>query len=186
MALEFQKYEIGYATIIWIFRKITADYRVVLLFIYSAIFVILVKYVKHIIWNRYSILSIFLLLALIINSFNTLRVILAVFIGMVVYISLYQEKYKRAVLLSIIAITIHVSALILLPVTFIFILINNRRYISFKRLVSYVLIGTLLSVIVLRIANPFITNSKYYVYGNENGIAIQTYIMILIVFVVSL
>lgn len=31
MALEFQKYEIGYATIIWIFRKITADYRVVLL-----------------------------------------------------------------------------------------------------------------------------------------------------------
>ena len=184
-AIEYQNYEVGYATIIWLFRLLTDDYRFVLFFLYTFMFIVLVVFVRYITFNMYTFLSIFLLLALIINSFNTLRVIIAVFIGMVVYIQLFKSKYLNSILLSIVAISIHISALILFPIISVHFIINKRKNISFKKLIFYVCSLSIITVVLMWLAKPIIMNSNYHIYNNEGGIALQTYIMILILFLLS-
>lgn len=185
-ALEFQNYEIGYSTIVWIFRQVSDHYTLLLFFIYTMMFILLIKYVKYITWNKYTLPSVFLLFGMIISSFNTTRVILAVFIGLIVYIAIYNRKYLHAILLSVLAATIHVSAIILFPAIAISYLVNNKNKVNIKKLILYIVGIAMISVVSLEILSPYINNSKYHVYNEEHGIALQTYIIIFIVFILSI
>ncbi|WP_170169110.1 EpsG family protein [Mesobacillus subterraneus] len=183
-SLNFQNYEFGYATMIWLVRNFTDDYKVVLFLIYTALFLMLVKYAKYMTRNISTLFSLFLLLALIINSFNTTRVIIAVFIGLMVYILIYKEKYVKAVILSLFALSIHISSVILLPMIAISMML--RKKMSFTRLIIWVLLTTILAFISINVVETIIGNGKYYVYINyKEGIALQTYLIIFIVFLLS-
>ncbi|MFC4025133.1 EpsG family protein [Oceanobacillus longus] len=187
-SLSIQPYEPGYALIIWLSRAISEDYRVALFIIYSIMFIFLINFIKYISWSKYVPISIFLLLTMWLSSFNTLRVILAIFIGTYVYSLLFKKKYNYALLVAIIATTIHTAAIVLFPVIAIVKIIENRAKFRPSKLIFFIIILSGIFLLSINIIEVFISGTSYelYIEYKEGAVALGTYIVIIISFVLSL
>lgn len=183
-----QFYEPGYAIIIWFARTLSDNYSFALIIIYSIMFLFLKNLIKEISWSKYTPISIFLLLTLWLSSFNTLRVILAIFIATSVFILLSKRKYKSALLLTIIVISIHVSSIILIPIIFIVFTIEKKSKLNLSKLISLLLIFILFFLLSINIIESLLKGTRYeaYFYNEEIMLAWGTYLISFITFIFSL
>lgn len=187
-SLNYQFYEPGYATIIWFAKTLSDNYSFALTIIYSIMFLFLIRIIKEISWSKYTPISIFLLLTLWLSSFNTVRTILAIFIATSVYIFLSKREYKRALLLTIFAISIHVSSVILIPIIFIVYMIDKKSKFSILKLISMIIILTLIFLFSIAIIENLIEGTRYeaYLYNEVIILAWGTYLISFISFIFSL
>lgn len=187
-SLNRQFYEPGYAVLIWISRTISEDYRVALFIIYSIMFILMASYIKYINFNKYSFLSIFLLLTLWLSSFNITRVILALFLGTLVYTLLFRRKIKSALLIATLATTIHTAAVILFPIIVLVALIENRVKFKPKKLVFLIFLLTSFFLLAINIIDRIIIGTRYDVYLEraQGSMATGTYVIVAISFIISL
>lgn len=185
-ALLIQNYEWGYSFIVWFGRTLTENYSLFLVFIYSFMFFGVIKFLKFSKWNNYNFFVIALMITLLINSFNINRVVLAVVLGLFVYIFLHKDQYIRALLLTIIATTIHISSVILFPCILTVYLMRNQKNISWKKILFWIANFSIVSVAFLKFSSGLISSSKYGIYNQESSIAWPTYLIILFVFTLSL
>lgn len=183
-----QFYEPGYSLIIWFSRTISEDYRVALFIIYTIMFLFIVNFIKNITYSRYTPVSIFLLLTLWLSSFNTTRVILAIFIGTYVYSCLLKRSYIKAILVAFIAISIHYSAIILLFIIVIHGLVENKSKIKKTKLLSLTVASSLFFLAVAYLLDSLLIGSRYqaYIGWNEGQLSTGTLIAIIISVIIGI
>ncbi|WP_171043869.1 EpsG family protein [Pseudoalteromonas sp. S2721] len=102
-ALSQQRYEKGYATLVWFFRAIFDNYQI-FQFFYFLIMLILYRLItREISKNVSGILSYFLIALFLIISFNLSRMMMGVFILFFVVYFLSKNNYKKAILVTLLS-----------------------------------------------------------------------------------
>lgn len=125
-SLKLQRMEWGYGFLIWLIRSAFSDYEVVLFVSFSFSFFAMLYFIKRIRWNIYTVLSYSIILILILTQTCLMRNILSASIGMITYVLLFEKKYKKAFVVATIAVSIHISSLILFPIIIMCILLDNK------------------------------------------------------------
>jgi len=179
-SLKAQGWEWGYGFLIWLIRSVFSDYKAVLFLTFSFTFFSIIYFIKYIKWNIYTVLTYSMILMLVLTQTCLMRNMLSVSIGMFVYVMVYEKKYKKAFIFSTIAVSIHISALILFPIIVMCILLDNNKF-SLKKLSFYITLDVVLLFILMSVASSLVSGSKYSVYSSTEGIALGTYSMFLIV-----
>ena len=175
--LSVQYYERGYAVFVWFIRQFTSDYRVLLLIVHSFIYISTVNLLKNFKYNMYTFIPVLALIFLAIYSINTVRIIVALSIFYWVYDMLIKDKVLIAFILALLAVTVHISALIIFPVGMVYLCKKHIKLFNLKKL--WILIGAimLLSFVGISLIKSLIEGSKYVIYAGEGSIAIPTYVM---------
>ncbi len=102
-ALEQQRYEKGYATIVWLFRATFDNYQL-FQFVYFLVMLSLYRFItKSITRTVFGLFSYFLISFFLIISFNLSRMMLGVFILFFVVKFLSENKYKEALLITLLS-----------------------------------------------------------------------------------
>lgn len=181
-------FEPGYTTVMWLFKQITSDFRMPLLFIYSVIFLLHINLLRYIKWNKYKFLCISIICISMFTSLYLMRNYLSVGIGFVSLIMCYKKKYIRACLFAVLAISFHNAALILLPMVVFNYLFGKKDKIKKIFLFFFVILCVIGTILLSTVFERFISNSdKYFVYlQNDSGMAWGVYICLAIVLIFSL
>lgn len=183
-SLKFQRMEWGYGLFIWLIRAAFSDYKVVLFATFSFTFFSILYFIKHIIWNAYTVLSYSMILILVLTQTCLMRNMLSVSIAMLIYVLLYEKKYRKAFIFATIAVSIHISSLILFPIIIMCILLDNKMF-TIKKLSFYIVLDAIFLFILMAVASNFVSGTKYSVYTATQGVAIGTYSMFFIVLFLS-
>ena len=184
--LSVQFYERGYAVFVWLIRQFTSSYRVLLFIVHGFIFTSTIALMKRITFNKYSWITLSALVFLALYSVNTIRIILAVAIVYHVYIRLLDGKLYTAILLAIIALSVHISAAIALPMGLVYIIKRNEKNYDISSLLKTIIIFVLGTFVLINMADFCINQTKYIFYDADEGIAFPSFIMFLVVFIYAL
>ena len=179
-SLKMQGMEWGYGFLIWLIRSVSSDYKAVLFVTFSFTFFSILYFIKHIKWNAYTVLTYPMILMLVLTQTCLMRNMLSVSIGMLVYVMVYEKKYRKASIFATIAVSIHISSLILFPIIVMCILLDNEKF-SIKKLSLFIILDVVLLFILMNVSSSLVNGSKYSVYNSTEGIALGTYSMFLIV-----
>lgn len=177
-----QDNEPGYGLLIWLIRNFTGNYRVVLLFNYTVIFLCQLYFFRHFYWDKYSFMSYVLLSLVTLTGICILRIVLCIHIALIIFIKIKETKYLQALLLTAIAVSIHLSAVILFPVIVICKLFRNNIYHK-KWFWLFYPGAMLLLALVLKISEVIIRNTKYSIYIGDGGPAIASYLIYLLLII---
>jgi hypothetical protein len=183
-SLKLQNNEWGYGFLIWLIRAVFSDYKVVLFTIFSFTFCAMIYFIRQIKWTTYTVLSYSMILVLVVTGMCLIRNIFSVSLGMITYGLLYEKKYKKAFIVATIAVSIHISSLILYPIIIICIILDNEKF-SIKKLSFYIILSAIFLFILMGVASSLINGSKYSAYNATEGVAIATYMMFFIVLFLS-
>jgi transmembrane protein EpsG len=120
---------------------------------------------------------------LILQSLNLLRNILAVWISMYAFFFIKQKKYFTSLLIMLISVTFHYSAVICLPVYFILRLFVRKKFLV-KKIVLLIVFAIpsllILSVVIKIIITTYFGRYAHYVKGTNNfvgtGLTINTFL----------
>lgn len=180
--------EKGFTTINWILRQFTSSYIFNLLFWHTLTFVLTIKFFQYLKFDKYSIFAGLLILTNLISQFNTLRMSIGIAIGLIVLINLGKKKWLKALTLIIIAITIHNSGVILIPVWIVCLLIDKWNQFPIRKLVIYIGLGIIVSIFAIKIVTIiFASSPKYEFYlGEKSSVAWGTDIAVFAIFVLSI
>lgn len=178
-------FEPGYSAVTWLFRQITDEYKIMLFFWHTLSFCLSIKFLRYINLEKYSYLSIFLILLTLVNQFNTLRMSISIMIALIALIYIYEEKWVRALLIIFISVSMQISAIIMIPVWIVCFLVINRKKYPVRQMVTYTIGGVAGTVVLLRVVIVIISNTSKNEYLGESSIAIGTYLAVLIVFGLS-
>lgn len=168
-----------YGVFVWAIRKISSDFRFFLLCYYSILFIIQIKILSKITVSVITVFSYFAIcFVLIINSFNLMRNILAMFVCWLAYIDLDKKKYIKSIVFITIAALIHFSAMICYPVWLCFVFADKNNF-SLKKVICLWIIMMVL-FFLLKVSIPaflfLIINRKYVNYLRASGMAFNTFI----------
>lgn len=111
-SINLQFYEKGYSVLVWLFSRYVGGYEIFQVFIYSYIFLVLYYYTLRLNRSYYSFLSLMLLMFLVVNSFNTLRVVFAVFVSLPILFLLSDRRYYSSLILFLFSLSLHVSSVV--------------------------------------------------------------------------
>jgi hypothetical protein len=179
-SLKLQGNEYGYGFLIWVLRRVSSNYKIVLFTIFSVTFCSIIYFVKHIKWTIYTVLSYSMILILVLSGICLIRNILSVSIGMLIYIMLYEKKYIKSFIFAALAVSVHSSAIILFPLIIMCVLLDNQK-LSMKRLSVYMMLNVGLIVVLMIVASRFVGATKYSIYSADEGVALATYLMYIVV-----
>ena len=175
-ALFIQNYEIGYGSIVWILGGIVGDYKIYQIFIYSAIYLCFLFYAKQFKVNGHLFWSILLLSFMVVSSLNILRVTFTIFLGLWVLCFLYKNNYFAAILISLFAVSIHISATILVLMIAFFWIRNKIE--GAKYLLVYIFSLVIFSVIVSLVFSGLLEGTKWGAYvENEGEFSLNTFLV---------
>lgn len=183
-SLRLQQNEWGYGLLIWLLRAITSDYRIVLFAVFSFSFFAMLYFIRHIKWTTYTVLSYSLILILLITGMCLIRNILSVSIGMIVYGLIYEKKYWKAIILATIGVSIHVTSIILYPIIIMCVLLDNKKF-SVGKLSLYLLLDATFLFLLMGVASTLVKGSKYAAYDATQGVAAATYLVFVLVLILS-
>ncbi|MBH0048910.1 MULTISPECIES: EpsG family protein [unclassified Pseudoalteromonas] len=102
-ALEQQRYEKGYATVVWFFRTVIDNYQIFQFFYFLVMLFLYRLITKSITSSIFGLFSYFLIAFFLIISFNLSRMMLGVFILFFVVKFLSKNEYKKAVLITLLS-----------------------------------------------------------------------------------
>lgn len=183
---RFRGWEPLHAISLWIVRKFTDDYRVYLSIYYFFLGMCLVKYSTKYELDNKSIITSFALVMYMLNSFNTQRNIIAVFLGFYFIDAIDIKKYKKAILIGLIATGLHFSGAIL------FISIGGFyffRYIKghyYRKLAFYVAVSLVVSVVISRYIPMIVGSSRLSIYTSSSNVSISMILAFLFITVIQL
>lgn len=166
-SLTLQFYERGYSVLVWFFSRYVGGYEIFQVFIYACMFLMFHYYSTKLNKSYYSLFSLILLIFFIVNSFNTLRVIFAVFLAISVLFFLSDKKYLASLALFLLSFSIHMSSF----VVFLFVFFNwlyNRLGFQFYIVVLFcsIFLSGFLAVFVMPV---IIEDSRLVAYANQVG-----------------
>ena len=166
-SLLLQSYEPGFGALVWLFSSSGFGYEYYQICIYFFLFYSLHKIVKKSVINIYTPMIIFLGLLLILGSDNLLRIVLASVIFYYSFFYFIAGRNFLSVLLSIVAVTIHVSSLIpILALLFIKITENTK---GIKYFCLYTLAFIFIYIFSFFYLSNYIGDTKYSVYIDDDG-----------------
>lgn len=178
------KEEFGFKTIIWIIRLFTDDYRYVLLLFHTIAYIGMCYFIKNINNDRETLLVYiftFLNCSYLLYMINILRSGLVVILCADVIILLLKKDYIKAIFLLFFCITIHISAVILIPVVVWLLIKKYCKHADINRFIVLVIIMEEIALILLK---RIIGSSAYYIYTNSEGISLRTYIIALLIILI--
>lgn len=117
-SLLVQFYEPGYASLVWFFSRFVGGYEYYQIFLYTLLYLSLLIFSRKLRPSFYVLVTLFFLNSMLVSSLNVLRVTVAVFVSLHIFYFLNSRKYFKAILISLIASSIHTSAVILFPMIF--------------------------------------------------------------------
>lgn len=175
--------EFGFSSILWILHRITNNYVIVLWIFHSFTYVLLLKFIRYI--RCSNIIAVMLLNQVLFSQFNTLRMSICIAIALYILILLDESKFFNAIIWALLAISIHKSAAILLPMILANLYFRNKT-ITCMRFTMFVLIySTIAFVLYIMIVNYFST-TKYSVYfSGNNTYALGSYLFIVVMIMFS-
>lgn len=172
--------ELGYKIFVWIFRRFSDNYDLFQVVAYTIIFYGFAKFCitrkikKKDVW---SFLCIFLICTNLIEALCILRVMMAISIGLVAIVYLEKFKIRRACFLSLIALSIHLSAIILIISLIIFIYLKKRKIKDFTAIIRKMIICVLSEFPFALVGSVVLYMYKdYSLYKGQNAIAIGMYL----------
>ena len=175
-AIAGQDNEWGYGFFVFFIRLFTSDFQVFLGVYYCILFILAVRATKSLKFrNDNKVLTILLLFCFVVQpiimSMNLMRNVLAYFIVFDAYRLLCKKKFLFSILVTLLAMSIHMSAIIFLFVIFVnFILKNKRR--SLSEYILFFLLFIALGYVLFLIAKSFMSGTKYEIYFYvEEGMA---------------
>lgn len=171
--LKTSTFELGYTVFIWIIRQISQDFRLAMLLLYGGIYVMYAYFVRQIPWNRFGFLSVAALVATMFSGYYILRMYVSVGIALLAFVQVHRKHYVRTVLLALLAISFHNSALIIIPALGLVLLfqITHMSVRTFLKMFAGVLalacIGSFLIPIFMRNSPKY----SFYVADNQGTVA---------------
>lgn len=176
-----KKEEISYKIIVWSIRQISNDFRWVLFICHTIVYFCYAYFFKHIRTRNNGILcwiGTFLICGELFTMFCTLRTGVAVAISAVIFIMIEKKAYKKGIFLLIIAISFHISTVILLIPLILCWIRQKYMIMDSKRFIPLILAGAATEIALMPVLSTLISSSVYAVYDNSSGIAIGTYTVI--------
>lgn len=171
--------EIGFASVLWLLRRVTDNYLFILLLFHSITYILTLKFIRYI--KCKNLVVIMLLNQILLSQFNTLRMSLCIIISMYVMIYIAQKQFCISSLLVLLAISIHNSAIILLPALITNFYFKNKRVNAYK--ISFIICAYMVvSYASYELLIYYFKNmSKYFLYiNNIFSFAYLSYIFILL------
>lgn len=186
-SIKNQGYEPGYAGFIWFMRMIFTDYKIVLFITHSYMYYSMVQFMRRFKYNKFTIIASVLMMGLLMNSFNIIRMVLSVCISFNIYSSLYESKVLKALLISIFAVTVHISAAIMIPIVLKYAFYLYDDEITASKMLVINLAMYVLSIVAILSIDFIIVGTKYTFYqGKEESIAVVSFAIMLITYIGSL
>lgn len=153
--------------LVWLVRQVTAEYRVFLLLIHGFMFLSVANFCRYIRVpkeNAVAALCTFLLCGELFYLFCIMRNSLALAFGLWFYTLLHERKYGLALIPMLMAVGMHLAAVILIPV-YVFALLMERLG-SFTLKKTGIVLGALLLLecAALPVFNAVIRNTRYAYY----------------------
>lgn len=185
--LDISIFEPIYTIIIWLFRQVTSDFRIVLIFVYSSIFLLHIYLLKYISWNKYKFGCIAIIFISMFSSLYLMRNYISVSICYVSVIMCYKKKYTKACIFASLAITFHNAALILFPMIVFNYLFDKKDKIRKTSLLFFITLCIIGTVALSTVFENFMAHSdKYFVYSQRDShIAWGVYTCLAIVLIFS-
>jgi hypothetical protein len=178
-------FEPGYSLVTWIFRQCTEEYKVMLLFWHTLTFCLTIKFLRNVNLEKYSYLSVFLILLILISQFNTLRMSISITIALIALVYLYEEKWVRSLLVIFIAISMQIAAVIMIPVWIVYFLVTKRKKYPIRQIVVYTIAGIASTIVLLFPVMSMMASSAKNIYLGESSLAIGTYFAVGVIFILS-
>lgn len=171
-------FEIGYSFITWILRQLTDNYIVALIFWHSLTFFLLTRFLCRISPGGSSLILIVIVYTLLFTQLNTERMAISISFALTALVSMGDKHWIRALLLILCAMSIQISAVIMLPV-FLLELLMTRKFSPFRMgaAIALLIIG---SVILIPLIELVVSGTAKAVYLGESSLAIGVYLAVTI------
>ncbi len=175
-SIKKQEYEPGYAILVYIVRLFTDNFTVFLVVYYLIVFLLIGYSLNRINFKSgivsFSLIFIFIVIPLF-DSMNLMRNMLAYFIALSSFLKMSKRKYSSGIILALLATSIHISAIILVPVFLTFYILSAKSIrkikntqIGFLLCLVFIFLSIYSAIFLLK---PFILTTKYSMYFNTQG-----------------
>lgn len=182
--------EIGFNSVLWIVYQLFGDFKYFLFGYHTLIYVLFYFLLKKEIFaslTKIRYFDILLLSIFLFTSFNTMRNDLAIIIWMISFHYLKRGSYFRALVILFIALLIHSASIIGLPVIIIRYIFDLWKQNNKTRLLIWIPICISSFYFGTRfVLYNYLSNSEYSLYLNDSGLAINTYLYIFIIIIITI
>lgn len=166
-----------YALLNWIVYNTVGSYYVVLVLLYSVIYICNLYFINYFKGERgINGISLFICLTMF-DSFYLQRNSLSVSIFLVMILFLNDKQYIKAFIFSCLSVLSHFSAIIVFIILLAHLLLSSPRDYSDMRLILWIVFLAILGFVLLFAVRLFMASSdKYWVYANseKGSVAIAT------------
>lgn len=182
--LTYTHFEPGYVLLNKIVRLFTGNYAIFLMLVSFFMICCMIKFLKEI--DNYNFFLVFLLLCTYFSSFNTLRTIMAIFICLLVITKLSKNNYFAAIILALLATSLHVSSIIIFPVILLNYLFKSSKKISYYKIIFLVILMSVCSFFVAYYSANYLSSTAYESYVNNGKLVINIYLFAALIFALAI
>lgn len=170
---RFRGWEPIHAISLWIVRKFTEDYRIYLCLYYFLLGMCLIKYCTKYELDSKSFITSFALVLYMLNSFNTQRNTFAVYMGFYLLDALDNKKYKKAIIISLIATGIHFSGAIFLISIGGFYFLRYIKGNYYRKLGIYVVFSLVAAALISRLIPTIVGSTRLSIYSSSSNVSVS-------------
>ena len=184
-----RKEELLYNFITWLIGNFTNDFKYVLLVMHSISYICFAVTYKYISFKENKLINslyTFVIIGWLFTMFNTLRFGVALSLAMLAYIKLTNNKNQAAIFYLIIACLFHTSSVILLPPFLLCIYYKHTGTTSKSRTSIIAIICIIVEIVLMPVVSRLLLNTAYNSYGATNGIALGTFIIVVISIIITI
>lgn len=175
--------EAAYTLLIWVVRRFTCDFKYVLIIVHSIVFVCFTIFIKNTYQKEHdikNILYIFVQLGTLFTMFCLIRQGIAIGLCLIYFNKIEQKEYKNAAIFLVLAILFHNSAIILIPSLYLSWYMSRNKIVNVKSFIPIILFLMVGEYCLTGLMIKIFSNTAYSVYDNSAGIALGTYLIIII------
>lgn len=179
-------FEPGYTLITWIMRRFTENYAWTLFFWHTLTFCLNVYFYKHIYLKKNSVLAILAGFMILFTQFNTHRMAISISIAVCSFVAMDQKHWIKALFIILIAMSMQISAIIMIPVLFVAFTVNSLH--RYRKTVIYALtvLGVVMCAALLGLAERILTATTKEIYLGQSAIAWGTYGAVILFFIFAI
>ena len=178
-------FEPGFSFIVWIVRQLTTDYRFMILVWHTLTFILIIKFYKLIYLKNHTFLIIFVGLTLLITQFNTLRMSISILVALFSLIAMYEKRWIKSLIIIICAISVHITAVIMLPVFMVIFITYNRKNSKKSVIAILIIFGIVFTISMFGLINKFAINTEKNIYVGYSSVAWGTDAAIIVFLILS-
>ncbi|WP_158095825.1 EpsG family protein [Erysipelatoclostridium sp. An173] len=177
--------EIGFNTFMWVCYHLFGEFEFFLFIIHTIAFVLFWKYVKRGLQFK-SFLYLLLVGSSLFTIFNTIRNDLAILLILHVISNLKQNQICKALIINLIALSIHSSSFVILIIIVVYFLYKNwdiKKYTKYSESVVKIIFSFFILVILYIIFSYLLpilfSSTEYNVYLSETIVSVSIYIFLI-------